>query len=385
MNISFDSFDSKELKAVTSQFKLKKYTEGEKTLKFEKELSKYFNRKYCVCVNSGSSANFLIFKSLNLINKIKKDKKKYAVAISGLCWPTTVTAILDSGFEVFFCDIDKETLNLDLDFLEKHKPSNLKYIVSTPVMGNPNGTDEIKKYCKEKKLILIEDACESFGAKTFENKIGNVGISSSFSFYFSHHLTTIEGGAVLTDDILQYNLLKSLKSHGWSRGNDLKKILKIREKNYIDSRWDFLIPGYNLRTNDINSSIGLVQLKKIKSFLKKRKIICDLRINKIRNKNIKIIGIEDNIQNTWMGFPILIKDLNIKIKLLKKLEDNYIDYRPIIAGNVKNHYVNKFYGKTKKISLKNCNYVMKRGLVLPVHPFITKKANEKLIEILNLL
>lgn len=236
MNIAFNSFDNKELEAVLKQFKLKQFTEGKKTKLFEKKLSNYFKRKYCICVNSGTSANFLVFKSLKLINEIKKDKKKYAVAISGLCWPTTITSIIDSGFEVFLCDINKETLNLDVDYLKKNKPSNLKYIVSTAVMGNPNGSDEILTFCNKHNIELIEDACESFGAKTKNNIIGNIGLSSSFSFYFSHHITTIEGGAILTDNKLQYNLIKSLKSHGWSRLNDLNKLLNLRKNKNIDNR-----------------------------------------------------------------------------------------------------------------------------------------------------
>ena len=383
MKIAFNSFDKQELKAIVDQFKKNEFTEGKQTQKFEKILSKYFKRKYCICVNSGSSANFLVFKSLSLINKINNDKKKYTVAISGLCWPTTITSIIDSGFNIFLCDIDKKTLNLDLNYLNKNKPKNLKYVVSTPVMGNPNGSDEILNFCKKNNLKLIEDACESLGAKTKSNLIGNIGVSSSFSFYFSHHITTIEGGAILTDDSLQYNLIKSLKSHGWSRNNNLKEIFKIKNNKFIDHRWEFLIPGYNLRLNDINSSLGIVQMKKINSFLKKRVDICKERVKGIRNNKIKIIGAEDNINNSWMGFVILLKDYNTRFRLESILRKNSVDYRPVIAGNIKQHFVNNFYDINDKKDLKNCDEIMERGMVLPVHPFITKKDNKKLISILN--
>lgn len=384
MKIAFNSFNKEELNSVIKQFKLNEFSEGNKTKKFEKILCHYFGRKYCVCVNSGSSANFLVFKSLMLMNNFKGDKKKYSVAISGLCWPTTITAILDSGFDVFFCDVKKSNLNLDLDFLEKNKPDNLKYIVSTPVMGNPKGSDEILEYCKKNKYEMIEDACESFGAQTKKNKIGNIGISSSFSFYFSHHITTIEGGAVLTNNKLQYNLIKSLKSHGWSRNNDLKKLLNLKKKSNIDERWEFLIPGYNMRINELCSAIGITQMNKFKKFLGKRREICQQRNLKINNIKIYIVGNDKDIINSYMGYTIILKTKKNRIQLEKILKENNIDFRPIIAGNIKRHYVNKFY-KGNSISLKVCDHVMKNGLVLPVHPFISEKNNLKLIKLLNYL
>ena len=188
---------------------------------------------------------------------------------------------------------------------------------------------------------------------------------------------------MLTDDKLQYNLIKSLKSHGWSRGNNLKYILGINNNKLIDKRWEFLIPGYNLRTTDINSSIGIEQLKRFKSFLIKRVEICNLRIEKIKNENVKIIGADNSTNNSWMGFPILLKDYKTKIKLEKILTKYGYDFRPIIAGNVKQHPLNIFFSKKNKIKLANCDDLMERGLVLPVHPFISKKQNKQLISIIN--
>jgi CDP-4-dehydro-6-deoxyglucose reductase, E1 len=386
INLSFNSFNKNEFNAIKQIFKTGNFTEGKVTEKFEKLLAQYFKRKYCVCVNSGTSANFLSMMSIKYRDLIKNNntRKKEAVAISGICWPTTITAILDAGFELFLCDIDKTNLNLDINYLNRYKPKNLKYVISTPIMGKAKGTDLVNKYCKDNHLTLIEDSCESFGSSIDGSKIGSFGLMSNFSFYFSHHLTTIEGGAILTDDKKIYEILRSLKSHGWSRNNNLLKHIKVNKiSNKFDMRWNFIIPGYNLRTTDMNSAIGIVQLKKINYFIKKRIQIAQNRLNKIKNTNITIFKNDLNEINSWMGFPIIIKNKKLKAKLINKLNKMQIDSRPLIAGNIQNHYVYRFYNQKNIRDLKNCNEYMDLGMVLPIHPFIDKKYEDELIKELN--
>ena len=255
-----------DLNAAIKVIKSKKITMGKKT----KEIEKYFKnnvvRTDSLMVNSGSSANLLIFQCL--INPlVKKLKVGDEVLIPAICWSTSLWPIIQSGLKVKFVDIDINSLNIDLKDLEKKITKKTKALMLVHALGNCVEMDKLTRICKKNKLILIEDACEALGSRFKNKQLGTFGEFSSFSFYYSHHITSGEGGMVCVKNKKYLDVIKSLRSHGWSRDLSNRSFISKKHKN-IDKNWIFINSGFNLRPTDINAAIGIQQLKRLKSIIR---------------------------------------------------------------------------------------------------------------------
>ena len=250
-----------DINAAIRVLRSKKITMGPKTRQVEAYFKDHIVKTNSLMVNSGSSANLLIFQCL--INPmVKKLKPGDEVLIPAICWSTSLWPIIQSGLKVKFVDIDLSTLNIDLNDLNKKITKKTKALMLVHALGNCADMTKLMNICKKNKIILIEDTCEALGS-TYKNKpLGTFGDFSSFSFYYSHHITSGEGGMVCTKDKKYLEILKSLRSHGWSRDLKNNKTLSKKYKN-IDKNWIFINSGFNLRTTDINAAIGLEQLKRI--------------------------------------------------------------------------------------------------------------------------
>jgi len=342
-----------------------KLTKGNLTIQFEKLFSKWLNRKYSIFVNSGSSANLLIAQGL-LEARMLRNKTVIAPAVS---WVTTVTPFMQMGYNVKLCDCDKSNLGLDVNHLEKlckkYKPSLL---ILVHVLGHANNMKVIKEICSKYKIKIIEDTCEALGS-TYENKkLGNLGLASSFSFYYGHHISTIEGGMLTLDDKKLYNVLLSIRSHGWGRDLDKNERQRLEKKFSIDkvrSLYSFYYSGFNLRSTDLNAFIGIQQMKALSNKIK------------IRFKNFKIFS--KYLSNFWnqksdskivsnFGFAMMVRNRSELFSFLKK---NKIESRPLICGNMgEQPFWIKKYKKTK---LPNAEKVHKYGLYLPNHENLSEK------------
>ena len=342
-----------------------KLTKGNLTIKFEKLFSKWINRKYSIFVNSGSSANLLIAQGL-LEAKMLRNKTVIAPAVS---WVTTITPFMQMGYNVKLCDCDKSNLGLDINHLEKlckkYKPSLL---ILVHVLGHANNMKVIKKICTKYKIKIIEDTCEALGS-TYENKkLGNLGLASSFSFYYGHHISTIEGGMLTLDDKKLYNVLLSIRSHGWGRDLDKNEKQRLEKKFSIDkvrSLYSFYYSGFNLRSTDLNAFIGIQQMKVLSNKIK------------IRFENFKIFS--KYLSSFWnqksdskivsnFGFAMMVRNRSELFSFLKK---NKIESRPLICGNMgEQPFWIKKYKKTK---LPNAEKVHKYGLYLPNHENLSEK------------
>jgi len=240
-----------------------KLTKGDKTIEFEKLWSKYTGVKYSVYVNSGSSANLAMAYALKLGKKLRNN----IIVAPAVSWVTTVAPFMQLGYDVVLCDTDKDTLGPDIKQLkyiaENYKPSAMIFV---HVLGVPSKMTEIERICEEYDILLLEDSCESVGSKYGDRKTGSFGLMSSFSFFFGHHLSTIEGGMVCTDDFNMYQYLKSIRAHGWNRDLDEPFKTDIKNGKEIDEFKDlytFYFPGFNLRSTDLQAFIGISQLEKI--------------------------------------------------------------------------------------------------------------------------
>ncbi len=376
LNLVTDTFGKEEKKAISKVVKSGYYTYGKQTLKFEKLISKRFKKKYSIFCNSGSSANLLAISSL-FFKKKNPLKKGDEVIVPGLSWSTTYFPLQQCGLRLRFVDISSKTLNMDVDLLKKAITKKTKLVCAVNILGNPCDLFEIKKICKKKSIYFFEDNCESMGAEHKGKIAGSFGDLSSHSTFFSHHISTIEGGFVLTDDKEIYHICKSLRSHGWTRDLPATSQIYKKKKDDFFEKYRFILPGYNLRPTDINAAIGIEQIKKLNSFIS------------IRRKNAKIykklfykhekfdIQIENqNSRSSWFAFPFIIKKKykNKLPKLFEEMKRQKIMFRVICSGNILNHPVKKYLDYSIFKKLVNSNRIHNDGFFIGNHPVnITKE------------
>ena len=364
--------ENRDLNAAINIIKSKKITMGKKT----KEIEEFFKRKITgvnsLMVNSGSSANLLIFQCL--INPmVKKLKPGDEVLIPAICWSTSLWPIIQSGLKVKFVDIDVKTFNINIDHLIKKITSKTKALMLVHALGNCADMDKIVKICKEKKIILIEDTCEALGSSFNKKPLGTFGDFSSFSFYYSHHITSGEGGMVCVKNKKYLEIIKSLRSHGWSRGLKESKKISIKNKK-INKDWIFVNSGFNLRPTDINAAIGIEQLKRLNKILSIRKYnynsIKEKLMNDKRYKNQFTIPSDDSKKEiAWFGIPITLTNNNKKFKniFMNKLNRRGIITRPIISGNFANQPSIKLYKIKVNYKLKNADIIDQSSFFLGLH------------------
>ncbi len=345
-----------------------KLTKGDLTIKFEKLFKIWIKRKYSIFVNSGSSANLLIAQGLLEANMLR-NKIAIAPAVS---WVTTVTPFLQMGYDVKLCDCDKLNLGLDISHLEKLcRKYNPSVLILVHVLGHSNNMRDIQKICKKYKIKIIEDSCEALGSTYGNKKLGTLGLASSFSFYYGHHISTIEGGMLTLDDKDLYNVLTSIRSHGWGRDLENQERKRLEKKFNIDkvrSLYSFYYSGFNLRSTDLNAFIGIQQMKVLNKKIK------------TRFRNFKIFS--KNLSNFWsqkseakiisnFGYALMVKNRSEVFNFLKK---NKIETRPLICGNMGQQpfWIKKY----KRPILPNAEKVHKFGLYLPNHENLTAKQVE---------
>ena len=378
-------YRKKDINSAIKVLKSNKIISGIKTINFQNSFKKKIKTNNALMVNSGSSANLLALQCLINPYRQKRLKRGDEILIPSLCWSTSLWPIIQSGLKPKFVDIDKSTLNINLNDLKSKISKKTKGILIVHVLGNSTNMDELMKIKNKNKLILIEDTCESLGTK-FKNKyLGSYGEFSSFSFYSSHQISSGEGGMICCKDNKDFEIIKALRAHGWSRG--LKNEKKISKENkHLDKRFIFYNSGFNLRSTDIAASIGLSQFKDLDKFIKTRninrkKIINELdKSKKIRDK-ITVIKENDGVKASWFGIPIILSKKIKKNRFINKLEKNGVETRPIISGNFLKQPSVKKYKLNRKINLNKADYINKYGFFIGLpRKLISKKIINKLIK-----
>ncbi len=341
------------------------YTMGTEVEAFEKEVSKYFDSKFAVMVNSGSSANLIAVASLIFSEKYDL-KKGDEVIVPSVSWGTTYSPLQQYGLKLKFVDVDIDTLNLNLDEIEKAITKNTKMIFAVNLLGNCINYNRLIEICEKHNLILVEDNCESMGSK-FDGKFaGTFGIIGTMSSFYSHHISTMEGGIALTDDEELYNIMRSLRAHGWSRnivGDFLSDINDIHNDFY--RYFNFILPGYNLRPLEIEAAIGREQIKKLSEFVKIRRKNADL-YKRTFNDHPYIKIQKETGESSWFAFPFIINDSAPykRDEIVAKLGKKKIFCRPIVAGNFVTNPAIKYYDYVTHNELKNSDIIHKNGLMV---------------------
>ena len=362
--LATDSWDKKEYQAIDKVIKSGNFTMGKNVERFENKCASFFNSNHCLMVNSGSSANLLMIAAL-FFKKSRPLKRGDEVIVPAVSWSTTYAPLQQYGLKVKFVDINKDTLNFCLKDLENAISSKTKLILSVNLLGNSNDFISINKLINKRKIYLLEDNCESLGAK-FDNKFtGTFGLMGTFSSFFSHHISTMEGGFVLTNNQELYHIMLSLRAHGWTRNlPDSNMLTGKKSDDLFEESFKFILPGYNLRPLELSGAIGLEQIKKINSIIKNRRKNAKIFIS-IINKFDWINCQKEIGESSWFGFAlILAKHINRK-NLLDFLRSNDIETRPIVTGNfIKNKKLLNYFDYSINSNLKNSNYIDKNGFFI---------------------
>ena len=352
-------------------------TKGELNLEFEKKFANWIGRKYAVFCNSGSSANLLMLSALN--QKLEFNLK--SVVVPSVAWATDLAPVMELGFKPILCDSNKTDLSVDLKHLEKifieEKPSAL---ILVSVLGFCPNMEKITKLCEEHDVILLEDTCESLGSEFKNKKLGTFGKMSSFSTYFGHHISTIEGGIITTDDKELYDILVSIRSHGWGRDWDIQTQFNAQQDwdvGEFDSLYTFYYSGYNLRATEIQAFLGIHQIDKLDDWGVKREKNLHIYDSLIKNDYWKVqYDLNDFTSN--FAYPLIHPNRESIVELLIK---NGIETRPMICGSMGTQpfYVKK-YGR---LELPNVTEIDKYGFYVPNHPRLKPEEIEYVCDVIN--
>ncbi len=307
-----------------------RFTQFKTVSRFEKKFSQWQKCKNCVYVNSGSSANFLLINALKELNKWTADDE---IIVPAVTWPTNIGPVIQNGLKPVFVDVNLKDLSFDYKRLGKSITKNTRAIFVTHLIGIPANMLLINKIVGNRSIAILEDCCESQGATIGSQKVGSFGIGSTFSFYWGHHMTTVEGGMICTDDEELYKILLLKRSHGLARELPLKYHREIRKRNKnIDFRFLFLTDGFNMRNTELHAEIGLSQLERIDNYIGIRNSNYADFMEMCRKYDELILLKSKGVSS--FSLPFFFKDQIKKRKFQKFITKHGIESRPLISGNL---------------------------------------------------
>ena len=390
--LAADTFGAEELETGKAILDSGRLTMGEHVRVFEREFAAWTDAPHAVMVNSGSSANLLMVDAM--LRRTSGDapwRRGDEILVPALSWPTTVWPLVQLGLVPVFVDVDPGTLALDLASAESVLSAKTKGMFLIHVLGQTARMDEVQRFCHEHKLQLLEDSCESLGAHFAGRHAGTFGVMSSFSFYFSHHISSIEGGMIITDDRALADDLRSLRAHGWVRDRSDKPRWKERFPAF-DERFLFISAGYNVRPMELQAGIAGVQLRKLDRMLDARERLAATVQGWIERSLpwLRLIGanrLGPRAEKTerrarahsWMTLPFLVESAGPDTERVKaKLESMGVETRPIIAGNLSRHPATATLETRCARSLAQCDRILERGFMIGCHPLLAAGALETL-------
>jgi len=376
-SLASTTWDDEEIAVANSLLTSGELTMGKEVKEFEEQFAKYIGTNYAVMFNSGSSANLAIFAALKYVKDSKLNEGDHVI-VPAVSWSTTFYPINQLGYILDFVDIDPYTLNIGIDEVEKRITPKTKAIFTVNLLGNPSDLVALSEIAKKHNLLLLEDNCESLGASINGKMTGSFGQMSSHSFFFSHHICTMEGGMVNTNSKELMETLVSIRAHGWTRGLEQNNSVHPRSNNEWDDLFRFVLPGYNLRPIELSGAIGKVQLKKFPKFLAERRKNAEYFTNLLGDSKNYMIQKETG-NSSWFGFSIILQNdlLDKRDKIIKFLSQYKIDTRPIVAGNFTLNPVMKHLKFNPLPNLTNSNTIHNQGFFIGNHHFdVTKELKE---------
>jgi len=364
--LASDSWNWEEKLAILKVMWNGRYTMGSEVAEFERRFAAKMNMNHAVMVNSGSSAN-LIGLSAMVLNKKYNINPGDEIIVPAISWSTTYFPLTQLGLIPVFVDVELNTFNISIEEIKKAINPKTRGILAVNLLGLPCDLISLREICKNHNIHLIEDNCESYGALYETNCLtkhaGTFGVLGTFSFFFSHHLQTMEGGMIVTDDSSLADYMRSLRAHGWVR--DLKTDeLYTKTGDPFEDSFKFVLPGYCVRPLEMSGAIGQVQLKKMDSFIKSRRANAEI-FTKEFGKNFIIQQESSTQKSSWFGFGVVLKDSleGRRPEVISILRKNGIETRPIVTGNFVEQPVVKSGRINSRISgnLTNAEYIDRNG------------------------
>jgi CDP-6-deoxy-D-xylo-4-hexulose-3-dehydrase len=378
--LSIDTFSDQERDQMNNVISSGKFTMGKKVAEFEDLFSQWIGVKNSIMVNSGSSANLLLLYS-SIISSFEESKLKPGdeVLVPALLWPTTLWPIVQLGLKPILVDINLIDLSIDLKDAKKKLSDKTKGIFLIHVLGKASNMTSLLQFCNENSLTLFEDCCESLGAFHDKHSVGSFGYGGTFSHFFAHHLTTMEGGTICTHSDDHANDLRSMRAHGWVRDRKDKELLQEKFPE-IDSRFLFFLPGFNLRPMEIQAAVGIAQLDKLDDMIENR-VNFAREISHIIEKIdcLEILGVKNSLEysgrlnnhHSWMNIPFLVNKHSgfTRDEIVEIFEDCQIETRPIIAGNFSKHPAWQYVEKSEEQNnFFNSDLLHNQGFMIGCHP-----------------
>jgi dTDP-4-amino-4,6-dideoxygalactose transaminase len=382
--LASNTWDGAEEAAIQAVVDSGMYTMGAKVAAYEKAFADYFGSQYAVMVNSGSSANLLMIAAL-FYTKQPYLQPGDEVVVPAVSWSTTYFPLQQYGLKVVFVDVDIDTLNMDLTKLEAAITPRTKAIFAVNLLGNPNDYGAIKQLIDGKGITLLEDNCESMGATYNAKQCGTHGLMGSYSSFFSHHMATMEGGCIVTDDEELYHVLLCLRAHGWTR--NLPKFNQVtgeKSDDPFEESFKFVLPGYNLRPIEMSGAIGIEQLKKLPSFVEQRRKNGQY-FQTLFNNHPYIAIQKETGASSWFGFALIVKPEApfTRAQLVDAFKQHGVECRPIVTGNFLTNSVMQYFDYRVAGDVKNAEYIDTQGLFVGNHQYDLSAQLDVLLDIVN--
>ena len=371
------SWDADELAAMQRVISTGIFTMGKEVKEFEHRFANYFGAKHAIMVNSGSSANLLMTAALFYTsNQNLRLRRGDEIIVPSVGWSTTFFPLYQYGLHLKFVDVNLDTLNYDISALKNAVTTKTRAIMIVNLLGNPNEFSEIEDIASERRIILLEDNCESMGASYKGKYCGTFGVLGSFSCFFSHHISTMEGGVIITSDEELYHILLSLRSHGWTRNLPEQNCLTSGKlEDDFQESWRFILPGYNVRPTELSGAVGSEQLKKLPDIILGRRTNASL-LKTVLEDHPDIVTQSEVETSSWFGFSLLIKP-NSKLtrsELVQKLSRLGFETRPIVSGNFTKKEVMRYLNYSISGTLKNAELIDSHGLFIGNHHYQMNEA-----------
>ena len=383
-SLAESSWGEEEINAMHRVIEADRFTMGEKVKQFETAYAKKFGVKYAVMTNSGSSANLVglasfFFKQENPL------KPGDEVIVPSISWATTYYPLQQYGLKLKFLDVELDTLNIDISKLEEALTPKTKMIIAVSILGNPCSLDVIRKFCDDNGLYLFEDNCESMGAELNGKFCGTFGDIGTFSTFFSHHISTMEGGIILTENEETFHLMKSLRAHGWTRDLPYDSSIYDRGEDDFYEAYRFILPGYNARPLDLSGAIGIEQLKKLDSMIAIRRKNAEVFVS-LFSKDDRFIIQKENGKSSWFSFTIVLnpKYAIDRSSVMEAMRTAEIEFRIITGGCFLRHDVIKYFNYETVGEIVNANIAHDRGFFVGNYPRDIKPQIESLWKVLDL-
>ena len=341
--LSASTWGTEEAEAIRKTLETGRFTMGEQVALFEREFAAYFGMKHGVMVNSGSSANLVAVAAL-FFKKDRPLRRGDEVIVPAISWSTTFHPLQQYGLKLRFVDVELESLNMDVAKLERAYTPRTRAIVAVSILGNPAALDIIQRFAQEHDLYLLEDNCESMDAELNGRKTGTFGHLNTFSFFFSHHISTMEGGIVLTDDLELDHLMRSIRAHGWTRDLPAGSPLFERRGNDHFEAYRFILPGYNVRPLEMAGAIGRVQLKKLPEMTCQRRRNLAVFQSLFAGDERFILQRENGSSSSFSFTMILNPACHLdRDRVFSALRDADIGFRMITGGCFLRHDAVRYY------------------------------------------